>query len=178
MLGAIWANSFTISMRKISIKEEYIPITTTAQRARLVWLPPILLMLLIFTLSSESSFGEPDYFATRLARGTLPGWFSYFNPLIPWLDRNIGILAHATLYMLLALLVARAAAYTPRLMPHALRWAWFIAVGFGALDEVHQAFVPGRTPTLWDILVNSLGATAGIVLWQVLHHRWQKRRTR
>ena len=43
-------------------------------------------------------------------------------------------------------------------------WAAAIAVGFGALDEVHQSFVTGRYGTATDALLNAVGAAA-VVAW-------------
>lgn len=36
-----------------------------------------------------------------------------------------------------------------------------IAVLWGALDEVHQSFVPGRFASVWDLLADTLGALVG-----------------
>ena len=50
-----------------------------------------------------------------------------------------------------------------------LRWAiaaLAIAAGYSALDEFHQSFVPSRTASPWDSLIDTSGAaTAQVVLW-------------
>jgi VanZ family protein len=48
--------------------------------------------------------------------------------------------------------------------------AWPLAAGIliGALDELHQRSVPGRTSTLSDLVADALGCAVG--LW--LAHRW------
>ncbi|MCA9319623.1 MAG: VanZ family protein [Planctomycetes bacterium] len=38
--------------------------------------------------------------------------------------------------------------------------ATLIATVFGALDEWHQSFVPGRTASLWDVATDLFGAAA------------------
>ena len=43
-------------------------------------------------------------------------------------------------------------------------WAWLIAVAFGAVDEWHQSFTPGRTTELIDWLFDALGAAAAVWL--------------
>jgi hypothetical protein len=50
--------------------------------------------------------------------------------------------------------------------------AWMSASGYGALDELHQAFVPGRTGCGMDVAIDSLGAflgcavaACGVVAW-------------
>jgi len=45
-------------------------------------------------------------------------------------------------------------------------WAVLMAAGYAALDEFHQSFVPSRTASPWDALLDTVGASAGqIVLW-------------
>jgi VanZ family protein len=50
-----------------------------------------------------------------------------------------------------------------------LRWAiaaLAIAAGYSALDEFHQSFVPSRTASPWDSLIDTSGAAAAqVVLW-------------
>lgn len=43
-----------------------------------------------------------------------------------------------------------------------------IAIGslYGASDEIHQSFVPGRTPDPWDWVADTLGAIAGVLAAQ------------
>ncbi len=36
-----------------------------------------------------------------------------------------------------------------------------LAVLFGISDEIHQSFVPGRFPDLWDLVADAVGALAG-----------------
>ena len=51
------------------------------------------------------------------------------------------------------------------------RWMWglsalFIAAGYSLLDELHQVFVPSRGPSIYDSLLDSVGAFAAlVVLW-------------
>lgn len=40
--------------------------------------------------------------------------------------------------------------------------SWLLTVGYGFLDELHQAFVPTRQMSLWDLLADALGA--GVIL--------------
>lgn len=44
--------------------------------------------------------------------------------------------------------------------------AWTIATLYGASDEFHQGFVPGRTPDRYDLLADATGAAGAIgALW-------------
>lgn len=40
-------------------------------------------------------------------------------------------------------------------------WAVAIAVSLGAVDELHQAFVPDRSPDLVDLAADAVGAALG-----------------
>jgi VanZ family protein len=43
------------------------------------------------------------------------------------------------------------------------RLAWAMAVVYGVSDELHQAFVPGRMNSIWDVGINAVGALLGLV---------------
>ena len=36
---------------------------------------------------------------------------------------------------------------------------------YGISDEWHQAFVPGRTPSIWDLAADTIGASIMVMLW-------------
>jgi VanZ family protein len=46
-------------------------------------------------------------------------------------------------------------------------WALAIAAGYSALDEFHQSFVPSRTASPWDSLLDTTGAATAQVLVMV-----------
>lgn len=65
-------------------------------------------------------------------------------------------LAHAAEYGILGALVVRALR----------RWSWALALGvaYAVSDEIHQSFVPGRQGSPLDVLIDSVGVIAGVVL--------------
>lgn len=67
-------------------------------------------------------------------------------------------LAHFAVYAVLGLLLARGAAAS-RLSP---LWAVVLGVAYGASDEIHQHFVPGRAAEAADWAADSLGVLAGV----------------
>ena len=73
--------------------------------------------------------------------------------------------AHFTEYFVFSLLILRAIR-AGRRETH-LAWtavAILLVAGYAALDEFHQSFVPGRTPLLTDVLIDTTGgATAQAV---------------
>ncbi len=78
----------------------------------------------------------------------------------PWLDTALKKTAHGLEYAVLAVL----ARWTLRghNVPCPDRWAWAWAVLYALTDEAHQALVPGRHPSGWDVLVDGLGAAIGL----------------
>jgi len=73
--------------------------------------------------------------------------------------------AHFTEYFILSLLILRGIRGQRR-ETH-LRWALLailIVAGYASLDELHQAFVPGRTPAFTDVLLDTTGGVAAQIV--------------
>lgn len=103
----------------------------------------------------------------------------WLYPTLHWLMPNAGPtaiyqaaevvrkFAHLFEYFVLAILVVRGLRGPER----GWRFSWGLAavalIGcYAALDEVHQAFVPSRRPSAFDVLLDVAGATAAqVVLW-------------
>jgi VanZ family protein len=80
---------------------------------------------------------------------------------------------HWLAYLGLAVLVVRAiAGGLPRRISFGIGLAaMLITVAYGATDEVHQVFVPGRTGDVYDLMADTAGALAGTiacVAWGIL----------
>lgn len=120
------------------------------RRAALRWGPPLLWAVAIFSVS---------------ARSTVP----HLPSLLGW-DK----LQHATAYALGGALLARALAGTRR----GAIFATALGLLYGASDEVHQRFVPGRNSSAWDWLADAVGVLAGVALWRLylLHLERRARR--
>jgi VanZ family protein len=74
--------------------------------------------------------------------------------------------AHFAEYALLGFLAARAFRGSPR---PGLQSRWFLAslalvVVYALLDEYHQSFVPSRTGTAYDSLIDMAGGLAALVI--------------
>jgi VanZ family protein len=106
----------------------------------LLWGPVIVVMAFIFTASSMSDPGAP------------PGGLS---------DKGAHFSVYAALgaSLIRALAGGRSAAMTPRRILLAIAFATL----YGVSDEVHQSFVPDRTPDVRDLAADALGATAGAI---------------
>lgn len=102
------------------------------------------------------------------------------GPLVLWLFPNTTVetllvihgitrkLAHFTEYALLGILAARAFRGSPR---PALRARWFLVsvalvVVYALIDEYHQTFVPSRTGTIYDSLIDMIGGLTALIVVQ------------
>lgn len=87
--------------------------------------------------------------------------------------------AHFAEYSVLALLAARAFSTSSKTW---LRSRWIIAsfslvVCYALLDEYRQSFVPTRTPSIWDSLLDTAGGVSALfalTLWRALRKRFDR----
>ena len=130
------------------------------------WLPLIAWMVFISVASSD------EFSAANTSR--------IIGPLLLWLFPNtssatlelihlcVRKLAHLSEYALLGLLAARAFRTSPRTL-FQRRWfliSLFLIVGYALLDEYHQSFVPSRTASIFDSLIDSIGGLFALfVIW-------------
>ena len=70
--------------------------------------------------------------------------------------------AHMTEYAILAVLLRRATGSTG--------WAFALAVGYAATDELHQTFVRGRHGTPVDVGIDAIGAFLGLAVVRRGHY--------
>lgn len=76
-------------------------------------------------------------------------------------------LAHFLEYAVLAVLLTNALMFSNPINS-AVSKAMVISVSYGILDELHQLFVPGRTCSISDMLLNAAGVLTGCVVIYVL----------
>lgn len=110
-------------------------------------LPALGWMALIFALSSREQFPKP------------PG-VSLFSA---------SIMAHLFLYGVLALLLMLAFDRDGPPSRSTRLAVIVVAVLYGATDEFHQSFVPGRDASGFDLAIDAVGATAAVVAWTYRH---------
>lgn len=103
-------------------------------------------------------------------------WFSsrpYTELEETWVKAFPDLLLHGVEFGILALLVFRQL-YLPtriRNLYSALLIAFLIASGYGALDEWHQSFIPGRHMDIRDWIADSLGAFMALLGAWIYYHR-------
>lgn len=92
------------------------------------------------------------------------GFSAQSNPLPEVTTHVWDKLLHASEYAGLAFLLARALRGEGAPWSVVLALAVVMASAYGASDEVHQAFVPGRDSAIGDWLADSLGAFMGAMI--------------
>jgi VanZ family protein len=131
------------------------------------WLPPLVWMAVIFSASSDRKSFEHS---SRI-----------IGPFLHWLFPQISDAAihavvlvirkcaHLTEYAVLALLFWRALRRPAKNDPRP--WSWRLAgiavllvALYAASDEFHQSFVPTRTASPVDVMIDTVGAIVGMAL--------------
>ena len=126
------------------------------KRSIVLWGPVVVYMAILFGLSSQSSLPQP------------PGTLS---------DKHL----HAIAYGGLSALACRAlaAGALDAVTPARAVGAVGVAVLYGATDEFHQAFVPGRSSDVLDLVADGVGAAlaaGGLWAWGIIARSMRERR--
>jgi VanZ family protein len=134
------------------------------------WLPVCAWACLIFVFST-------DHFSSANTAQLFGSLSSWLFPEIPTeeiapvhgLIRKLG---HWTEYFILAVLMMRALRKETGKnleLRHAVHTLIFILI-YALSDELHQVFVPSRTASLGDVMIDVLGGICGI-FWMVWYRR-------
>ena len=125
---------------------------------------PLLVWLAFISFASSDNFSASN--TSRI-----------IGPLILWLFPNtspetlavvhfiVRKIAHFTEYAILGFLAARAFRTSPR---PAISNRWFVIcvtliVVYALMDEYHQSFVPSRTASVWDSLIDMAGGLTALL---------------
>ena len=133
----------------------------------ILWLITLSLLLTMFGFSAQEGetsgsisgqIARPitDFLAQRQGLTGAAYWKLYSQ-----VDFAVRKTAHFSEYALLGLLL------TLLLDSYRVRWRWLSWAGctlYAATDEIHQLFVDGRTGKWQDVLLDSSGALAGMLL--------------
>jgi len=130
---------------------------------------PLVAWLVFISYASSDSFSAEN---TSRIIGPLVLWlFPNTSPerlaVIHFVVRKI---AHFTEYAILAFLAARAfrTSIKPALANHWFLAALVLVVLYALFDEYHQSFVPSRTASIYDSLIDMSG---GLVMLLILYRR-------
>ena len=108
------------------------------------WLPVIIYAIFIFSLSA-------------IPGSDIPKIFSYQDVIFHFIE-----------YAIFAWLINRALLAENLGLGRFKRFVWVFLISFiyASSDEFHQAFVPGRCPSILDVFIDCLGAAIGSILYQ------------
>ncbi len=81
-----------------------------------------------------------------------------------WIEADKAV--HTMLFALLTLLLRWPSRVRSALLAAAL--AWTLGTAWGLVDELHQAFVPGRSTDALDLLADAIGAAIAVSLFEVV----------
>ena len=133
------------------------------------WLPVLIWAGVISTLSTDTFSSERT---SALIIPTLHWLIPHAsNETLLLIHAVIRKTAHLTEYFILGILLYQALRGDER--GWNLKWAlWAIAIAaaYASLDEFHQSFVPSRTSSPWDALLDTVGASAAQIavrLWNM-----------
>ncbi|MDD6380585.1 MAG: VanZ family protein [Lachnospiraceae bacterium] len=132
----------------------------------LVW------MIFIFSMSAQSA-DESTNTSLRAGRLVCTLFVPHYKnmtasdqmALAEKIDHPVRKTAHATEYAVLGILLFFAIPGNRYVL------SLFIAAVYASTDEFHQLFVPGRSGQITDVLIDSCGAIAGLLLLFLLHLR-------
>jgi VanZ family protein len=135
------------------------------------WVPVLAWMCVIFSASSDQkSFQHSSRLIAPVIR-----WLFPHMPEAEVGELVFGVrkLAHFAEYAVLAMLLWRALRKPSN--GEARPWVWreaFLALALSALypasDEFHQRFVPTRQASVWDVLIDTIGAACGLLFLFVI----------
>ena len=127
--------------------------------------PLVLWAVLIFVGSSDVLSGAHTSIILRAVRLLFPSVRDESLAVFHLLVRKAG---HLTEYAIFATFAARAF----RTSSHDLlrrHWFWvslLLAIAYALTDEFHQSFVPSRTASIYDSLIDSVGALIALtIIW-------------
>lgn len=124
----------------------------TVRETLATWAPVVLWMAVIFVLSSREGL---DTGGGRLRF-------------------DVAKLGHLAVYFVLGALIDRAMSLRP--VRRQAWWVLVLLVCYAITDEIHQSFVPGRTPLAIDLAIDAAGGLAGIGAWRTVIRPWLARR--
>jgi VanZ family protein len=130
--------------------------TLLSKRPVAAWLPALVWAGLIFAFSAQEDL---TFFPDQS------------------LDFVVRKLGHMVIFGVLAILLWRALAGTTTLRRP---WAWALALTilYAITDELHQAFVPGRTASGQDVGIDGAGALIAVAIVGFVGARWLRRHVR
>ena len=129
-------------------------------------------MAIIF--AGSTNLMSPEH-TSRIIVPLLRWLFPTISPLtLVWVEFFLRKAAHVSEYAVLAVLLYRAFVHTLFQSRRALSAGIVLlsCAAYAATDEFHQSFVPSRTATLRDVMIDVCGAMLAVLLyWSIATRR-------
>ena len=142
-----------------------------------MWLALALLCAAAIFAFSATEGDESDAMSMSIAgRINFMGMDEYMLDALNFIVRKT---AHFAVFFTLGFCLANTLKYFGRDAKSKRRmfWlSWGIASAYGVFDEIHQYFVPGRSCTATDMLINAAGAFCGVLAAHVLLAKFAAKR--
>jgi VanZ family protein len=132
------------------------------------WLPVLVWMCVIFSASNDQmSFQHSSRFIGPVVHWLFP---HLSDEAVHSVVVGVRKCAHLSEYAVLALLLLRALRKPAQPGHNPWRWsnaglALAVVALYAASDEIHQAFVPSRQASVWDVLLDTTGAALALACW-------------
>lgn len=121
------------------------------------------IMLVIFVMSHQDANDS-----SVLSGGIVAFFTNALNitnvDLFHWFIRK---LAHAVIYALLGFFTLNALSHE-KIKPNHILLALAISILYAISDEIHQTFIPGRSGNVTDVLIDTLGASLGLLTLTII----------
>ena len=128
---------------------------TTLRNALVFWLPPVLWMVFISPVNDLLTSHSTSSLIMPLITWLLPRASQHTSETLHILLRKTG---HFLEYAFLAFLLFRGFRGSKKTLQFTwILYAGLISLGYSAMDEYMQTFIPTRTGSFYDSLIDSLG---------------------
>ena len=145
------------------------------QRKLLILLAVVFWMAIIFKLSAQP--GEQSNLLSSQVTGVIVSLAQRFQPDVNLVSLNhfIRKCAHFLAYLVLGIIGLFAMRRIGFRGKKAVGLTLLLCIGYAITDELHQGFVPGRTPKLMDVFIDSSGALLGIGIYHLfIESGWRR----
>jgi len=160
-------------LKELTIRTKHGEGDVSPARGRLWRYGPLLVWAALIFIGSSGllSASHTSTYLVRPLHWLFPGASDATLAIVHFMLRKAG---HFSEYAILALLSARAFRASSRELLRQ-RWFWvslLLVVAYALSDEFHQSFVPTRTASIYDSMIDSGGGLAALIfVW------WRARRT-
>lgn len=149
------------------------------------FIPVIVMMVMIFLFSAKPAV-ESNETSTPIAKALVNIWDSFFGfkneiQRLDWLNYANFIVrktAHVTEYLLLAICMSWPLWMRMFRRRKLVGTAILCSVLYAITDEFHQLFIEGRSGSLKDVGIDSIGCIIGSLLFLVVASRVEGRKKR